>query len=70
MLHVGCLGYTPDVWAFLIRRMSGAKARMSGLERSGLGRSLDKGARFPGPGPDVRAVLGRMSGSWPDVRAL
>ena len=43
---------------------------MSGLERSGFGRSMDRGAGFPGPGPDVRAMLGRMSGPWPDVRAL
>ena len=36
---------------------------MSGLGQSSLGRSLDRGAGFPGPGPDVRAVLGRMSGA-------
>ena len=50
--------------------MSGAGARMSGLEWMRRGRSLDRGAGFPGAGPDVRAVPGRMSGPWPDVRAL
>ena len=63
-------GGGPDVRDFTGRRMSGAGARMSGLGQSSLGRSLDRGAGFPGAGPDVRAVPGRMSGPWPDVRAL
>ena len=61
--RAGCPGLhrTPDVRA---------GARMSGLEWTRLGCSLDRGAGFPGAGPDVRAVPGRMSGPWPDVRAL
>ena len=63
-------GVGPDVRGFAGRRMSGAMGRMSGLEWARLGCSLDRGAGFPGAGPDVRAVPGRMSGPWPDVRAL
>ena len=66
----GCPGWGPDVRGFAGRRMSGAVARMSGREEPSLGCSLDRSAGFPGPRPDVRAVLGRMSGPWPDVRAL
>ena len=61
--RAGCPGLhrTPDV------RGGGPDVRAG---QSSLGRSLDRGAGFPGPGPDVRAMLGRMSGPWPDVRAL